>query len=358
MMSRLSSIQKMITAGSSQLAILIPSFFGSKMLPNALKSLTRQSKKNFTVYINDNTPESEIEERSRVREIIEKFSKELDISYQANDFNLGYPKNLIRLVERTNEEFFLVLAQDDVLSDVAVESSLRAFEDNPNCAVVCRPYYWFDTDIAKPIREISVLNSNVCIVVDTRSSWAEIKHVLIAASQVSGLSYRRSQLREAFVDSIFPAHIYPVAGALRDGGVVFLPFHTVAVRVAESQTRNISSIYEESPCMAWINLYQSVFSRNEFSWIRNSGKKLHMGKNFVGLIQIRSFGRYKYFLREVRIMLWARPLNFIDPRFLFTFLSLGLLPRFLIIFITDSFKSRILARSLSLNQLATVEDLW
>ena len=343
---------------NQQIAVLIPSYFGSTMLPSVLESLTRQSKQEFIVYINDNTPESELSERVRVQNIVDTFGKRLSISYRINDQNLGYPKNLIRLVERSDEEFLFVVAQDDILSEVAVELSMRALKENPNCAVACRPYYWFESDQNKPIRQISVLNSNRFSVVNAQSSWADIKHVLVAASQVSGLMYRRSQLRETFVDSIFPAHIYPVAGALRDGGVVFLPLHTVAVRVAESQTRNISTIYEESPCMAWINLYERVFSGSEFAWIRNSGIQLHMGKNFVGLIQIRAFGRYKYFLREARIMSSIRRLNFFDPRFWITLLSLGLLPRSFIIWLTDNYKSRFLAKSLKSIRLATREDLW
>jgi hypothetical protein len=345
-------------AKNHQIAVLIPSYFGSSMLPLVLESLTRQSIQEFVVYINDNTPQHELSERSRVQNIVDTFSKKLSISYLANDQNVGYPKNLIRLVDRTDEEFIFVIAQDDILSEVAVELSMRALEENPNCAVVCRPYYWFESDQNQPIREISVLKSTRFSVINAQSSWADINHVLVAASQVSGLMYRRSQLREAFVDSIFPAHIYPVAGALRDGGVVFLPLHTVAVRVAESQTRNISTIYEESPCTAWINLYERVFSGSEFAWIRNSGIQLHMGKNFVGLIQIRSFGRYKYFLREARIMLSIRPLNFIDPRFWITLLTLGVLPRFLIIWLADNYKSRFLAKSLKSIRLATREDLW
>jgi glycosyltransferase involved in cell wall biosynthesis len=343
---------------NQQIAVLIPSYFGSTMLPLVLESLARQSKQEFVVYINDNTPESELSERVRVQNIVDTFGKKMRISYRVNERNLGYPKNLIRLVERTDEEFIYVVAQDDILSEVAVELSMQALRENPNCAVVCRPYYWFDSDQNRPIREISVLNSTRFSVINAQSSWADINHVLVSASQVSGLMYRRSQLREAFVDSIFPAHIYPVAGALRDGGVVFLPLHTVAVRVAESQTRNISTIYEESPCMAWINLYEQVFSGSEFSWIRNSGIQLHMGKNFVGLIQIRAFGRYRYFLREARIMLSIRHSNFIDPRFWITLLSLSVLPRSLIVWLTDTYKSLFLSKSLKSIRLASKEDLW
>jgi hypothetical protein len=110
--------------------------------------------------------------------------------------------------------------------------------------------------------------------------------------------------------------------------------------------------------MAWITLYNKVFSQDKFKTIRENGVTKHMGKNFVGLIQIRSYGRYCYFLRELGVMIYARRMNIVDPRFVLTAIGLAVLPRRLTILLVSSFKSRIIGKTLTKVRLATEKDAW
>jgi len=341
-----------------KVGVLIPAYRGSAVIGLALESLQNQTYLNFRVYICDDTHPSETDERGYINEVIERFSTVLEIDFFSNESNLGYPKNLKRLVNFSSEELIFLLAQDDVLSPIAIESCVKALIDFPKANAVSRPYYWFDKSLNSPIRQIPNFGSSTPELVTTESDWWKIERTLVAASQLTGLMYRRSGLREPFVDSIFPAHIYPLAGALRDGGVVYLPYPTVAVSVEHSQTRTLSSIYTESPAMAWITLYRKVFAGDEFTAVRVNGIKKHMGKNFVGLIQIRSFGKYRYFLRELGVMIGARRFNLIDPRFIFTALGLTILPRRVIIFLVSNFKSKVIGRTLTDVRLAIEKDAW
>ena len=341
-----------------KVAVLIPTYFGSSTLEVALDSLRAQTYTDFKVYFSDDTPPTFEEERIKIKETAEDFGKNFETDFYLNAENIGYPKNLISLVNKSTEEYIFLLAQDDVLSPIAIESCMRALMDSPQAQAVSRPYFWFDKSINSPIRQIPNFHSRLPELVTTKSEWWKIERTLIAASQLTGLMYRRSGLRERFVDSIFPAHIYPIAGALRDGGVVYLPYSTVAVSVETSQTRTLSSIYRESPARAWIDLYQKVFSDNEFRAIRNNGIRKHMGKNFVGLIQIRSFGKYIFFLRELKIMIGARPTNLIDPRFVVSAVGLAIFPRRLVIFIVSNFKSKIIGKTLESVRLASESDAW
>lgn len=349
----------MIVAGKEPcVSVLVPVYKGAATLRGALDSLKTQSFQDFKVYINDDTPPSEVHERELIGEIIGLYSSSLNIDFEQNAFNLGYPRNLISLVDRSSEPRVFLLAQDDVLSTVAIESGVNALSEFPQANAVSRPYFWFDESIGSPIRQIPSFGTSMPELVTADSEWWKIERTLVAASQLTGLMYRRSGLREPFVNSIFPAHIYPLAGALRDGGVVYLPYPTVAVSVEHSQTRTLSTIYRESPAMAWITLYRKVFSGDQFKKIRVNGVKKHMGKNFVGLIQIRSFGRYRYFLRELCVMIYARRTNVIDPRFILSALGLALLPRSFIIAFVSKFKSRIIGKTLTNVRLAKVEDAW
>jgi len=341
-----------------KIAVLVPTYFGSQTLRKTLDSLKSQTCSDFKVYISDDSGANAGFELEFLRSIVNEYLGDFELDVQFNPTNIGYPNNLIRLVESSTEELFFLLAQDDMLSCVAIESCVKALEQFPESNAVSRPYYWFDRSLEKPIRQIPNLGSTFPELVTLKSEWWKVERTLVAASQLTGLMYRRSGLREPFVNSIFPAHIYPLAGALRDGGVVYLPYPTVAVSVEHSQTRTLSSIYTESPAMAWITLYRKVFAGDEFTAVRVNGIKRHMGKNFVGLIQIRSFGKYRYFLRELGVMMGARRFNLIDPRFIFTALGLTVLPRRVIIFLVSNFKSKVIGRTLTDVRLATEKDAW
>ena len=340
------------------ISVLLPTYFGSKTLRETLDSLVSQTVRDFKIYLSDDSGTQSGDETERLNVIMKEYSLFFEIEMCINSKNVGYPQNLINLVERSDEEFIFLLAQDDILSPIAIESCMQALDEFPSARAVSRPYFWFNDSLNSPIRQIPNLGALLPELVTTDSEWWKIERTLIAASQLTGLMYRRSGIREPFVNSIFPAHIYPLAGALRDGGVVYLPYPTVAVSIEHSQTRTLSSIYTESPAMAWITLYRKVFAGDEFTAVRVNGIKKHMGKNFVGLIQIRSFGKYRYFLRELGVMMGARRFNVIDPRFIFTALGLTVLPRRVIIFLVSNFKSKVIGKTLTNVRLATENDAW
>jgi hypothetical protein len=108
--------------------------------------------------------------------------------------------------------------------------------------------------------------------------------------------------------------------------IVYTNKYLVAVRVNSSQCLNVSSIYDKSPVQSWIDLFESFDI--------NKNLKKYMIKNFVcsnwiGLFQIRNYSKkpYKFFLREVFIMLKHNKLNFINIYFIITFFICLLTPR-------------------------------
>ena len=340
-----------------QIAVCMPVFRGSKIIGATLRTLLNQTYTNYKVYIRDDTPPEDEHERRAMQELITGLDDER-FTYLPNEENVGYPRNLQNLINDSSEEFIFLLAQDDELSPIAIESCLMCFHIFPHVAAVARPYFWYQKSLDHPVRMISPLDRSKPTVVSAASDIDQILHVLVSASQLTGLMYQRSKLTENFIDSVFPAHIYPVAGAIRDHSVCFLPHHTVAVSIEQSQTRTVSSIYRESPAEAWAKLYTSVFSSQSTRHIMRAGLKKHMGQNFVGLIQIRSYGRYRYLWREALVMVRLRPMNVVDPRFLGTVLSLGLLPRSVTRKLTDLFKEKVLSRRLTGERLASIEDSW
>lgn len=341
-----------------ELCVLVPTYCGSATLERSLNSLLSQTIQPSCVYIRDDTPPSNVDERRKIALIVEQFQDQLKIKLDVNASNLGYPRNIAELVKTSSEEFVFLLAQDDLLSPLAIETCLHALQLFPNAGGVSRPYFWFDDYVDKPVRWVPPLDQSKPSYVTQKSSWIEIQRVLFSAGQLTGLMYRRSRLREPFIDSVFPAHVAPFAGLLRDFGVVYIPDVTVAVSIRDSQTRFLNSIYKESPTLEWISMYRSVFGLETESRISRMGRRIHMGLNYVGLIQIRTHGRFSWFLREALILVWCRPLNLIDPRYIISVISLSVVPRRLSRWIADSYKSSYLSRRLTGVRLLMEPPEW
>ncbi len=101
----------------NQLAIIIP-YYKIDFLEETIKSLAKQTNKNFTLYIgNDASPDNPIP-------IIQKYFDENEYQYFDFKENLG-GKNLAlqwqRILENVEEEWFQILGDDDMISENFVE---------------------------------------------------------------------------------------------------------------------------------------------------------------------------------------------------------------------------------------------
>lgn len=101
----------------SQLAIVIP-YYKIDFFEETLQSIAAQSKKDFVLYIgNDASPVDPLP-------TIQKYFKESDLKYFDYSENLG-GQNLAlqwqRILENVTEDWFLILGDDDYLSDNYVE---------------------------------------------------------------------------------------------------------------------------------------------------------------------------------------------------------------------------------------------
>ncbi len=117
------------------LAIVIP-YYKINYFEETLQSLSNQTDKRFKVYIgNDNSNDDPIP-------IIEKYKQHLDLKYKKFDDNLGS----ISLVQQwnrclellENEEWVMILGDDDVLSSNVVESFYENEEKFKNTITVVR----------------------------------------------------------------------------------------------------------------------------------------------------------------------------------------------------------------------------
>jgi glycosyltransferase involved in cell wall biosynthesis len=321
-------------------SILIPTYNGAEVIGETLGSILSQSFQNFEIIIQDDVS------RDNTVEMIESLG-DSRIKIFKNENNLGYPKNLDKLSRRATGDIVYLMGQDDILAENALLDTYHAFKISSDIGAVARPYYWFDKDIDLPVRATKQLNPQKDEIVKITDDFDRIILLIDVAGQLSGLAYKREFIDTPFHDDIFPCHVYPFASILKNHPIVFLKDYNLAVRIASSQCRSVSSIYNKSPVQSWVDFFNTVFSGTEFEALRNYCIKNYVAKNYVGLVQIRNYARYKYLLREIWLLLKYRWENIFSLKFWFFSLGCIIMPPFILIPLVDWYKNKINSKNLT-----------
>ena len=320
-------------------SILIPTYNGASVIGDTLRSLLSQSFQNFEIIIQDDASSDDTIEAA------EAFG-DPRIKIFRNETNLGYPGNLESLNKKATGDIIYLMGQDDILGEGALEETYKAFKISEDIGAVARPYFWFDEKITKPVRATKQLNPEKNEVVKITDDFERIILTIDVAGQLSGLAMRRKYLDTPFHQDIFPCHVYPFIAILKKHPIVFLKDYNLAVRIRSSQCRSVSSIYDKSPIKSWIGFFNNIFPEQEFSDLRKYAIKNYVAKNYVGLVQIRNYAKYRYLLREIWYLLKYRPENIWSPAFWFFSLGCIMTPPFFIIPLVDWYKNNINSKKL------------
>jgi hypothetical protein len=238
------------------------------------------------------------------------------------------------------------MGQDDILGENSLLETKKAFEISEDIGAVARPYFWFDEKITQPVRATKQLNPEKNEIVTIKDNFARIILTIDVAGQLSGLALRRKYLNTPFHEDIFPCHVYPFAAIFKKHPIVFLKNYNLAVRIRSSQCRSVSSIYDKSPVENWVDFWNNVFPEKEFEPLRKYAIKNYVANNYVGLVQIRNYAKYRYLLREIWKLLKYRPENIWSPTFWFFSLGCMVMPPFLLIPLVDWYKRKINSKKL------------
>ena len=324
----------------SKISVLIPVYKGSAVLNNALQSIFNQTYRDFEVIVADDTPPKFTTEIEKIKNICLKYKT---IKYIKNKKNLGCQKNFQTLLDASNAKIVIFLAQDDVFSKDALEKVVNAFTKFKDAAFITRPYFWFESDISKPVRYVPPINRYNDIEITIKDDNNKIKYLLCSLGQISGLAFRRKLITQPFHQDIFTGHIYVVLDLLKRHSGIFLKDYIVAVSIFNSQSRNISSIYDDSPTIQWLRMFETIFNDPKFRRIKKFCKK-HLLTNFEGLIQLKNFANKGVLEKEIFILLRYRLKNIFNIKYLiFSTVSL-ITPRKFLIKITDWYKRKILSQ--------------
>lgn len=319
--------------------ILIPTYNGAEYITETIQSILSQSYKDFRIIICDDASTD-----TTIKTI--KKIKERRITIIKNKINLGYSHNLERSRKYATAKYIYLMGQDDVMAKNALINTINAFKLSPKIGAVTRPYYWFDKNINTPVRAKNQLNSKKDTIVNITDNPQKVIRVFETLDQLSGLAYRRKFMDLPFHSDIFPCHIYPFASIFKQHPIVFLKDYNIAVRISSSQTRGVSSIYNKSPLLSWIEMVKSIFSENKYQKIQKYLINDFITKNYIGLVQIRNYAQYKYLLREIWYLIKFNWRNIFNLSFWFFSISCIIIPSFILIPLVDWYKNTIYSKLL------------
>lgn len=337
-------------------SLLIPVYKGSRTLEAALQSVLDQSIFPDEVIIGDDTPPSDKREVQKIKKIVERFQRKTSypVIFIKNKVNLGCQKNFQKLTNTATKDIVLYLAQDDIFSINAISIIKDAFQNNPDCGFLTRPYFWFYDDIKKPIRYVSPPNNKLHTIIPSVNELIKsngnaqidnaVSTIFGSIGQISGLAIKRKLIKTSFHKDIFPGHMYPIANIWKNHQGICIKDYIVAIGTETSQSRIMTGIYDDSPTEQWIRMFQANFGDSKYKKIFLSCIK-HITTNYIGLIQIKNFSTISHIMKEIHLLFHYRPMNIISIRFWFFVLISIFIPAKVLKNITDWYKQNILSKT-------------
>ena len=325
------------------LTIAIPTYNGAAWIGDTLESIFNQSFKAWKIIIADDC--STDQTVKKIKDTFKKF-KIPRSCFAIHSFpkNVGYGKNLQRIKKLVKSDLLFLMGQDDLLLPGSLAKTYQAFQ-NPNVGAVTRPFFWFWDDPQTPVRAVLPYDPKRDSLISIQDSPRETEKIFESVGQLSGLAYRMKYFTADFHPHTFPAHIYPFARITKHHPVVYLKDFTIAVRIRSSQTRFKKSIYRPSPTKTWVNMFQEVYSKPQYKMAKEAGIR-QICTHFVGLVQIKNYGTFSDLFSEIYQLATLYPKNLLNPRFYFFSLGTILIPSFLLRWLTDTYKDKILSRLL------------
>lgn len=321
---------------SLKFSILIPIYNGADVIGETLETIFAQSFQNYEIIFNDDgSTDGTVE--------LIKSIKDKRIKIFRNKKNLGYATNLNKCLSHASGDVIYLMADDDLLRKDALEKTYNAFNISEDVGAVARPYRWFDKDFNTTIRVRRPLNPYKDEIVRITDDYTRVIAVFQVLDSLSGLAYRAKFLSMPFHKDVFPSHVYPFASIFKKHPVVFLKDYIVSVSIRSSQCRNQSPIYNKSPILSWVEMFETVFPEKKFKSLREYCIQNFVAKNYIGLVQIKNYSthRYRYTLREIFYLVKYRLNNLVNPIFWFFSLGTLIIPTFLLRPMVDWYKNNI-----------------
>jgi len=127
-----------------KITVAIPSYNRAKFLQPLLDSILMQNYPNYEILIiEDNSPE-----REDIAKIVSNYQTNTDkIRYLQNEQNLGYDKNIRKLIDCSRGDYIFFMGNDDIVAEDALANVADLINNNNNIGAIIRSYQTFKNDI-------------------------------------------------------------------------------------------------------------------------------------------------------------------------------------------------------------------
>lgn len=328
---------------SLKLSICIPVYNGGDVIDKALESIFKQSYQNFEIVVSDDGSTDNTAEVIKSFKDKQSFSSSKRIKYFRNPKNLGYGENLNTFKKRVTGEAMVMMACDDILLKDALLRIVNGFLLDPDIGVVTRPFYQFEFDPLVPVRYWPPPSTYKDTLISLNSPKELIEAAIVSTYLISGLAYRVKYLDMTFPHFVFTSQAYPFFSIFKKHKILYLKDYVVAVAIYHSQCRHDPSIYEPSPLLTWIQIFNDMLKGKQYDKVRKICHNF-VAQNYVGLIQIKNWARTQDLFEEIYRHVQYRKLSLIDKRFWAYSLATLLIPRFVLRNAADFYKSKILSK--------------
>lgn len=314
------------------ISICIPNYNSASTIRETINSILAQTYTDFELVVVDNCS------TDGSYKIIKTFTDKR-IKLYKNNKNLGCGGNLEECIKKSSNNEILFVSADDIIDKNATRLIIDAFNKSPDIGVVLRPYFWFEKDINKPLRQTKQFHHDLIINPNT-VNFQQIQDAVALTDQISGIAIRKKFIKTRVINHPFIEIASLILPIIRDHKTYILHQNIIAVRIGSSGSK-ISKVYENSPMMTWKNLIDNTYKENKFIPIRNYLIMNFVATNYIGLIQIKNYGTFYQLTREIYYLIILRPQNIAHPLFLVYSIFTLLCPKFILQRLVPFFKDKI-----------------
>ncbi|MBU1043320.1 MAG: glycosyltransferase family 2 protein [Candidatus Omnitrophica bacterium] len=315
-----------------KVSVCIPVYNGADTILETINSILNQTFADFELLIVDNF--STDDTVSKVKTI-----KDDRIKIIVNEKNVGCGGNLNVCKQYAIGEIIYFISADDIADINALKRMYDAFKQSANIGIVTRSYYWFVESVSKAVRVKKQFESD--IIVSINNAFEDVRDVIALSDQISGIAFRKKFMQDfSFLNQAFVEMASMVVQVLKISDAVILSDNTVAVRIDRNGSMN-PAIYIKSPMMVWYDLIVKSFNEEKFIPLRKYLIANFIANNYIGLVQIRSFGGIRYALREIYYLVKLKWSNLFNLGFWFFSLGVIIVPSGLLQKIVAYYKNRV-----------------
>lgn len=286
-------------------SVCIPTYNCADTIKDTIQDVLNQTYQDFEIIVSDDNSKDNIEE------VVSSFNDPRIKFYKNEGKQLGCGGNEEKCRQLAKGEFIMLLPGKARISRIILQRYHKVFQD-PEVGAITRLYYWFGKDLNHVVR-------------------AKIKHtipdeiaILETLDTSGGLAFRREWLTP-FNSTPFVEFTYPFLEIWKNHSVILVNEYLMAHPAFKHSHSQDSYVYKQSPMKNWIDMFETVYSKAP-DYCKHLIEDF-VAVNYIGLVQVRNYGTYRQYLREVWYLVKYRPMNLLNIKLWFWVALTILTPR-------------------------------